>query len=108
MTIRVNAITSGQANPSPLTLGKPYKYRGDPEWEPGDPRYAEPLQGGQLYGSSKETQARNARFAIFAAERDKNICVAEAGRTAGVQPKTAWRYERERLAEIAAAKKASR
>ncbi len=92
MTIRVTAVTSGQANPSPLTLGKPYRWRQNPGWTPGDIRYADE----RLIGAPPRELPKSVKFAAFAAARDEGKGVTEAGEIAGVARKTAQRYERER------------
>ncbi len=90
--------TMGQANPGHLTQGKFYKFQGDPEWVPNDPRYREPetRRPGPPPGSPNSTEAKAGRFAAFCAARESGASVLDAGTAAGIAVKTARKYEQER------------
>ena len=95
--------TMGQANPSPVTMGGAYRYRGRPGW-PFDPAtrddrgQVEPLKGGAIARKAE----RERKLAIFTAARARGLSVAVAGEEAGVRHKTAYRYEIERKDRLAA------
>jgi hypothetical protein len=109
----------GQANPYQLGADRAYKYRGDPDWVPGDPRYRD---GGDLAakaaanaGGAVGAVARRKRLLEFTAilatlgEPDPvkapNTAVIEAGRRIGIGDKTAKGYrtalKKQRLTEEA-------
>lgn len=99
-TLSVVSSTMAQANPSQVAMGRPYRYRGIPDWQPGDARFREPgtARGNGLSEDHRNsTERKAARFAVFSEARDSGASVLEAGRTAGVALKTAQSYERERL-----------
>ena len=101
--------TIGRANPSQVTLTKPYRYRGIKGWEPGAPhlREAGPEPGTSGNGLPAEhrnsPESKAARFARFCAAMDDGAGVREAGVAAGVAIKTAQRYNRARKALLVAA-----
>jgi len=91
--ITVTASTIGQANPSQVSESKPYRYRGDPSWTPGDPRYKEePARLGRLPGL---TEDRAKRLEEFAGYLDQGLNAVQAGRLLGIKPSTARHYERD-------------
>ena len=99
---RAVASTMAQANPAHVTLTRPYRWRKTPGWEPGAPHLREtaPRRPGPAPDHPNSTEAKAARFAVFTAARDGGAGVAEAGRAAGVQPKTARGYEQQRKAAL--------
>jgi hypothetical protein len=90
--ITVTASTLGQANPSQVSESKPYRYRGDPEWVPGDARYKEEPAPGRAAGL---TEDRAKRLEEFAGYLDQGLNAAQAGRLLGIKPSTARHYERD-------------
>ena len=91
--ITVTASTIGQASPSQVSEGKPYRYRGDPEWVPGDPRYKETAPpAGRLPGITEERAKRLEEFGRHIAQGKNAV---QAGRLLGIKPSTARTYERE-------------
>jgi hypothetical protein len=107
--ITVTASTIGQSSASPVTLSGGYKYRGDPDWVPGDARYREPgspanrMAAGS--GGAVNTERRQERLRGFAAAladlghpdpvQAPNPAVVEAGERIGVGEKTAKSYRTE-------------
>jgi hypothetical protein len=90
--ITVTASTIGQANPSQVSESKPYRYRGDPEWVPGDARYKEDPAPGHAAGLTRE---RARRLEEFEKHLDRGLSVNQAGRELGIKPSTARHYERD-------------
>ena len=96
-----NAVmtTMGQANPSPVTMGSAYRYRGRPGW-PFDPASRD--GGGGIEtpkGGAKERAAERERnLKAFNDARAEGLDVKAAGERVGVKAKTAARYEKARLA----------
>ena len=91
--------TTGQANPSPVTMAKAYRYQGRPGW-PFDPASRDGGEGIEApKGGAKERAAGRVRnLAEFTAARARGMSVADAGDLVGVKSKTAARYEKARLA----------
>ena len=100
--IEVTASTLGQANPSQVTASKPYRWRGNPDWEPGHPAYREPAKPALTAGGAAIKNIRETRIAAFGeALRDlgyqnprnaSKAAVIEAGVRVGVGEKTARKY----------------
>jgi hypothetical protein len=99
--VRATSAGIGQANPSHVDGRKPYRWRGNPGWEPGDPRFREDALIGRsgAQASTALRQQRLVRFAAALAElgepdpaRAPNPAVIEAGRRVGVGGKTAIGY----------------
>ena len=90
--------TMGQSSLSDLALGKPYRYRGDSSWTPGDPRFREPetRRPGPPPGHPNSAGMKAERFARFSQARADGASIIEAARITGVAIKTARTYERER------------
>jgi hypothetical protein len=100
--ITVTASTIGQSNPSQVSEGKPYRYRGDPSWTPGDARYRQNIPAHQLAGGEARAERREKRITEFVAalaelgvtdpwHADNSPFIA-AGRKVGVGEKTALSY----------------
>ena len=98
--------TMGQANPSQVTLSKPYRWRGVKGWTPGDVRFREETRPGP--GGAANATRRHARLERFAAilthladgpgdATDADI--REAGKAVGVGEKTAREYRKALLRE---------
>ena len=110
MSIKAVASTMGRANPSHVTLTKPYRYQGDPDWTPGAPHLVEtrekPSAGGNGLpaGHRNSSESKAERFAVFCAAMDAGAKYRKAGEAAGVGLKTAQRYNRDRKALLVAAK----
>ena len=87
---------------TPATAGdghaKPYRYRGDPDWTPGDRRYrdktTEPSGGSSLH-NLKSSASRRERLAEFASYLEQGLTAAQAGKLLKIAPKTARTYWRE-------------
>jgi hypothetical protein len=99
---RAVASTMAQAGLSDPAFDRPYRWRKTPGWQPGAPhlRETEPRRPGPAPDHPSSREAKAARFAVFTAARDGGDGVTEAGRAAGVQPKTARTYEKERKAAL--------
>ena len=84
--------TMGEGNPSHLTEGRFYRYQGDPDWTPGDPRYRDDTSRAQAV-----TPERLLRLEDFARHRDDGLSIAEAGLRLDppVKAATAYRFEAE-------------
>ena len=95
--IRVTMSTAGSVTPGFATLSGGYRYQGDPDWTPGDPRFREDIPG-QQEGIPLVAEERSRRVAEFGRLRESGLGVGEAGMVIGVKRKTASTYERERLA----------
>ena len=98
--------TIGQSNPSHVTLSRPYRWRGDPTWTPGDPRFREetrPAPGG--VANTTRRHARLERFAAILAHLADGPAdatdadIREAGKAVGVGEKTAREYRKALLRE---------
>lgn len=90
-----------QANPSQLTLSRPYRWRKTPGWVPGDPRFREenrPAPGG--VANTTRRHARLERFAVVLThladgpEDATDADIREAGKAVGVGEKTAREYRK--------------
>lgn len=98
----VTASTLGHANASHATLSKPYRWRGNPDWEPGHPAYRETTPAPFTAGGAAIREIRAGRIASFGdALRDLGhpdaataplAAVIEAGTRVGVGERTAKRY----------------
>lgn len=98
----MTASTLGHANASHATLSKPYRWRGNPDWEPGHPAYRETTPAPFTAGGAAISSLRAERIARFGdALRDLGYpvsrtapiaAVIEAGRRVGVGEKTARAY----------------
>ena len=90
--------TMGQSSLSDLALGKPYRYRGDSSWTPGDPRFreSETRRPGPPPGHPNSAGMKAERFARFCEARASGASVRDAGTAAGIAEKTARTYEQER------------
>lgn len=92
----VTASTLGEGKASHLTKGKEYRYRNRPGW-PLDPEtrddkgVIQPPRGGPKTRKAE----REKRLAIYIAARDEGLDIVPAGERAGVESKTAYRYERD-------------
>jgi DNA-binding transcriptional regulator YiaG len=76
-----------------------YRWRGIPDWKPGDTRYRQSDQPSASGGYAAENAAKCAeRMARFAEMRAGEMSIAEAARRLGVSYKTAQGYERRRRA----------
>ena len=98
MTIKVTALTSGQPTPASVGNGKPYRYRGDPNWTPGDGRYrdgAEPPSElcSQNAVRSAGKRQRLAEFARLTTE--EGLTQTQAAARLGICLSTAQEYARE-------------
>ena len=91
--------TTGQANPSPVTMAKAYRYQGRPGW-PFDPASRDGGEGIEApKGGAKERAAERERnLRAFTDARAEGLGVIEADARVGVTRKTAARYEKARLA----------
>jgi hypothetical protein len=96
MSIRATSLTSG-----PVTTGyeeKPYKWRGDSRWNPGDKHYRnqtpEPDGGSSLH-NLKSSASRRERLAEFASHLEQGRTVPEAAKLLKIALKTARTYARE-------------
>lgn len=91
--------TMGHSNPSPLTRSRVYQYRGRAGW-PDDPATRD--GGGEIQapqgGAIARSAERKRKLAVFTLARAEGLDVIEAGKRAGVARKTAYRYEKDRLA----------
>ena len=92
--------TMAQANPSQLTLSRPYRWRKTPGWVPGDPRFREesrPAPGG--VANTTRRNARLERFAVILGDPEgaTDADIREAGKAVGVGEKTAREYRAELL-----------
>ena len=99
---QVISSTMGQANESPLTERRPYRWRGRQGW-PFDPATHDerPVEHHNAdAGNAARMTARQERLAAFAKALKDTLAeglprpraVQEAGRRIGVQPKTARSY----------------
>ena len=92
----VTASTIGEGNPSHLTERKDYAYKGREGW-PLDPAtrddkgVIQPPRG----GAKTRKAEREKRLAIYIAARTEGLDIVPAGERAGVESKTAYRYERD-------------
>ena len=99
--VEVTASTLGRANPAAPDRAKPYRWRGNADWYPGNPAYAEEPAGHEISAITGK-QRREARLAVFAdalAEGLRNglpesQAVREAGERCGVGADTARDYKR--------------
>ncbi len=58
-----------------------YKYRGDPGWKPGDPRYRESAHGGQTAALAERAARHAERIQEYIRLRDEEkLSIGEAGR----------------------------
>ena len=94
--------TMAQANPSQLTLSRPYRWRKTPGWVPGDPRFREesrPAPGG--VANTTRRNARLERFAVILGDPEgaTDADIREAGKAVGVGEKTAREYRKALLRE---------
>jgi hypothetical protein len=89
----ITASAMGSPSPHPAGLGGGYKYRRDPAWTPGDPRYREP--GQPRPGQEKRMIPREHRILRYCALRDSRKTLAEARAVMGIAASTARDYERE-------------
>lgn len=94
----------GQYNPSHVTLSKPYRWRGNTDWEPGHPAYREdiPRSQGPVSRGAKSAEAKAERYRQFVKYRKDGLSVADAGREIRVGSSAARQYERERKAALEA------
>ena len=92
--IKPGFTTMSQSNPA-VFAGKPYRYRGDPRWEPGDRRYRQPRQGEPLPQNRKATSAKRQRMAEYTRRRLEGQSKDEAGAALGISASTASYYERD-------------
>lgn len=81
--IKPGFTTMSQSNPA-VFAGKPYRYRGDPRWEPGDKRYRQPRQGEPLPQNVTATSAKQKRIARYCELRLAGKSRAEAAADPGV------------------------
>jgi hypothetical protein len=96
----VTMTTTGSVTPRPEGNGNYYKWRGDPEWVPGDIRFRvenQPAPGGAANAGRKH--ARIDRFAVVLTEISaggpvSDAHVREAGRLVGVGERTAREYRK--------------
>lgn len=104
---RVVASTFGEGHRSPVGLGGGYRYRGTEGWNPaaGVHGPAESRRAGNgsragNAGAQARTEGKAGRFRAFCDLRARGVAVRDAGAdpAVNVQPKTARRYEAERLA----------
>ena len=100
----VTASTIGEGNPSHLTERSNYRYKGRGEGWPLDPEtrddkgIVQPLTGGAV----ERKAGRERRLAIYTAARARGLDIIPAGLEAGVLEKTAYRYEADMKARLAA------
>jgi len=103
--IEVTYSTMGQSNPATVAEGAgSYRYRGDPDWTPGDPRYREQARSGKPDGGPGSAGRKQKRVDDFAAAlREQGYdpwtapkaAVIKAGRQVGVGEDTARGYRNE-------------
>lgn len=91
--IDVTYSTMGRTSHAHVAEGRPYRYRGDPDWTPNDPRYKEdPTHLGRAAGITEERAKRLKEFGEYL---DQGLSAVQAGRLLGVQPSTARHYQRD-------------
>ena len=100
--IEVTASTMGQYNPSHVTLSKPYRWRGNPGWEPGHPDYREDIPRSEAAKkANKSAEAKAERFREFTRLREEDrLSVTAAARALGIGSTAARQYEAERKAAL--------
>lgn len=72
-----------------------YKYRGDPDWTPGDPRYREPGKGEPLPQNARATTGKRQRMAEYTRLRLEGASKDQAAAEIGISSSTAGYYERD-------------
>lgn len=101
MSIKPVSTTSGQSSPSTVAedAGRTggYKYRKDPDWVPGHPRYREPRpDAGPLPQNVKATTARQKRLAEFGRLlTEEKLTAKQAAERMQISASTAGYYVRE-------------
>ena len=91
--IKPGFTTMSQSNPA-IFAGKPYRYRGDPAWEPGARRYREAGQGELLPQNAKATSAKQKRMAEYTRLRLEDVPKEQAAEQIGICLSTMHYYER--------------
>ena len=95
--IEVTASTMGQYNPSHVTLSKPYRWRGNPGWEPGHPDFREDVpRATEATKANKSAEAKAERFREFTRLREQGLSVTAAAREVRIGSTAARQYETER------------
>jgi hypothetical protein len=94
-TFRVAATTTGRVSPGYEHMAGGYKYRGDPDWKPGDMRYREPRPAEPLPQNAKVSAGRAQRLAEYARLRLADVSKEQAAAQLGISRSTGRMYERE-------------
>ena len=96
--VRATSPTIGRPGPD---SARPYRWRRNPDWYPGNPAFREAERQSSVGGRPElKTAARAQRIADFTAAREQAKTIPQAAAVVNVTAKTARAYERERLAAI--------
>jgi hypothetical protein len=96
--IRATSSTMGQANPSPLTLSKPYRRHRDPDWDPARVVFREAGRARLSPQNRNSKEQRAERYRRFCALTDLGWDLPKIAAEMQIAIQTARTYRRQYLA----------